>query len=224
MAYAVGDPDFGAHHSVSLGEVIDHRDPQWEVVYTFEPVQGQTVLEQIHIRPAKGKPTPRDGLSARLARDLVRPGYALEVHRAWLRLELEKTKMLHDVIVTDATGQFAEWIESKGWRPPTDEAGWSEVFRETAELIGKWQSIAYVPLDRTERLARTAQLYLEARAGGDRAPVQRVAALQERTPSSVRDDVHQARLEGLLTRTRGYGHAGGELTKRAIEVLQEAAS
>lgn len=207
---------------ISLGEVIDRRHPRWEVVYHLKPQDGETVLRDVVIRPTDNGATPADGLLARLARDLVRPGFALEAHRAFLTQEVKWTRHLADLVVKDAEGAFVAYMESKGLPVPHDAEGWRKLLEATDELAGAWQHVPVVPTDRIERLARTAQLYLEARSNGHRAPSRHVAELQDRKPAAVRDDIHEARLEGLLTRTRGYGHPGGQLTPRALALLTEA--
>lgn len=74
--------------------------------------------------------------------------------------------------------------------------------------------------DRLGRLAETAALYVKARAENAPAPNQRVATIQGRSGSKVRDDLRAARRAGLLTETPGRGRAGGTLTDKARAILR----
>jgi hypothetical protein len=217
-------------------------DPRWEVAYELAPVSGAAVIRSIHVRPAGDGEAPPDGLLARTARDLIRPGAALAFHRFALASALtwdtrELPKLVPDLVLYEAdddgddpsesrarrrAGRIVAMVEAKWPDMPHTAEDWRAYIDSTLSLVAEWQHVAVVPANRIERLARTAQLYVAAREDGHRAPVRRVAELQERIPASVRDDIHEARLEGLLTKTRGYGHAGGTLTPRARQVLREA--
>jgi CRP-like cAMP-binding protein len=70
------------------------------------------------------------------------------------------------------------------------------------------------------RLARIANYYVEASSRGSRTQNADVAKQLAMTPSQVRDAVHRARLQGLLSFTAKQGVAGGELTPKALELLR----
>jgi hypothetical protein len=74
------------------------------------------------------------------------------------------------------------------------------------------------------KLARIAGLYAEAlkrRSKRQNADVARQLGMKV---SQVRDAIHLARRKGLLSSTRKQGVPGGELTPRAVEMLQIAES
>jgi len=73
---------------------------------------------------------------------------------------------------------------------------------------------------RLRRLAALAAYYVEALNRGSRSPIVDVANKVDRDPKQVRDDLHAARREELLTPT-GRGTAGGELTTKAKALLKE---
>jgi hypothetical protein len=70
--------------------------------------------------------------------------------------------------------------------------------------------------------AAIAALYVDAHAAGSRRPVADVADQLPKPyeASFVRDALSKARARGLLERSAGQRHAGGELTARGMEVLQ----
>lgn len=69
--------------------------------------------------------------------------------------------------------------------------------------------------------ATVAAHYVEAIGGGSRTPIADVATKLGLDPEQVRDRVHAAREDGLLTRSSGRGRAGGSLTDAARSLLQE---
>jgi hypothetical protein len=75
---------------------------------------------------------------------------------------------------------------------------------------------------RLVRLARVALFYHLAVAEGDRRPNERVAAQFGLTASQVRDLVHEARYEGLLTASPGRGKAGGSIVLARYHEAMEA--
>jgi hypothetical protein len=69
------------------------------------------------------------------------------------------------------------------------------------------------------RLAQVAQLYVDALNRRSRRPNAEVAAQLKISVSAVRDAIHQAREQQLLSRPRQQGVMGGELTRKAPELL-----
>jgi hypothetical protein len=68
-------------------------------------------------------------------------------------------------------------------------------------------------------------MYVAALDGGSRHPVQDVARQlgQGHNATFVRDAIHRARERGLLTRAP-RGKADGELTEKALALLDEASA
>ena len=72
------------------------------------------------------------------------------------------------------------------------------------------------------RLARIAQRYVAALTRGSRTQNADVARQLRITNAQVRDAIHRARKQGLLSPTGKQGVPGGELTSRALEILERA--
>jgi hypothetical protein len=68
-------------------------------------------------------------------------------------------------------------------------------------------------------LAEIAQLYVGELERGSRKQHAEIAARLDLNVSQVRDAIHRARKENLLSSTRTQGTAGGELTPLALELL-----
>ena len=208
-------------HSIpALGLVVARPAPGWEVVYLLEPQAGEAVLREVRIRPI-GE-LPLGGLPARLARDIVRPGVALALHRDWLRDQWDDRDPALRVTLALLRGVAASEGRSLAGIPRPDTKGWKAVVDAIAGAVAAWASLpATVPTDRPRRLAETAGLYVRARQAGERAPNKTVAEWQGRSAQAVRDDIHEARQEGLLTKTKGFGYSGGSLTPTAVAILKE---
>jgi hypothetical protein len=74
--------------------------------------------------------------------------------------------------------------------------------------------------DRATRLAQVAVLYVSAASSGERSPVALVAERLGIARSSIRDQLHDARVMGLLDGS-SVGVARGSLTAKATELLEE---
>lgn len=74
--------------------------------------------------------------------------------------------------------------------------------------------------DRDLKLLPIAEAYVACLRRRSRRPTADCAQQMGLSGSQVRDAVHQARKQGLLTSSRGQGFAGGELTPRALALLQ----
>jgi hypothetical protein len=71
------------------------------------------------------------------------------------------------------------------------------------------------------RLALVAKLYVAALSRGSRTPIADVARqFRAKKASQVRDAIYLARRKGFLSATREQGVPGGELTPKAIELLE----
>jgi hypothetical protein len=74
---------------------------------------------------------------------------------------------------------------------------------------------------RTHRLLRVATRYVLACEAGDRSPVLTVAEQLGVPTTRIRDDLHRARVAGLLEPTAGRGQTGGSLTAKARAYLDQ---
>ena len=74
--------------------------------------------------------------------------------------------------------------------------------------------------DRATRLAQIAALYVSAASSGERSPVALVAEQLGIARSSIRDQLHDARVMGLLEGS-SVGVARGSLTEKATGLLEE---
>ena len=72
------------------------------------------------------------------------------------------------------------------------------------------------------KLALIARLYVQAQERGSRRQNAEVAQALGMRSSQVRDAIHRARRQGLLTATRKQGASGGELTPKAVVLLRQA--
>ena len=72
---------------------------------------------------------------------------------------------------------------------------------------------------RMRRLLRVAARYVLACEAGDRSPVLTVASQLGLPASRIRDDLHRARVAGLLEPAPGRGQTGGGLTAKAREYV-----
>ena len=94
-------------------------------------------------------------------------------------------------------------------------------------LPGEWSGVDQSTLrrqatgsDRLHAEAATAELYVKALKAESRTPVADVALTLRQEPEQVRDRLHRARRDGLLT-PAGRGRAGGTLTQAAFDLLRE---
>jgi hypothetical protein len=180
------------------GEIFD-REP-WRAVYELASGGGRAVISRVHLEPTDST-RPTLPLPAQLARELIKPGLALESGRYLLR----------------------EMIE--------DPEHSSTEQRIDAERLARWHGLdaAQLGIERRGKrqpdyfYAAIAALYVDARATGSRRPASDVADQLPRAYKSqfVRDALNKARKRGLLERSAGQRRAGGELTSRGLTVLQE---
>jgi hypothetical protein len=75
--------------------------------------------------------------------------------------------------------------------------------------------------ERTRRLLRVAVRYVLACQAGDRSPVLTVAEQLGVPATRIRDDLHRARVGGLLEPAAGRGQTGGGLTAKAREYIDK---
>lgn len=75
--------------------------------------------------------------------------------------------------------------------------------------------------ERTRRLLRVAVRYVLACQAGDRSPVLAVAEQLGVPATQIRDDLHRARVAGLLEPAAGRGQTGGGLTAKAREYIDK---
>jgi hypothetical protein len=75
--------------------------------------------------------------------------------------------------------------------------------------------------ERTRRLLSVAARYVLACEAGDRSPVLTVASQLGAPATRIRDDLHRARVAGLLEPAAGRGQTGGGLTAKAREYVDK---
>jgi hypothetical protein len=201
-----------------VGEITTPPDSQgWQVTYEIG-IQGyELVVMSVTERSLVG--IPAGGLTAKRARALLKPGLAVRefskaVREGKVTVPLSEADAL-ELVATASEGGEAWQATST---PEFDEyVAWLRdhpALRRSAEGA----------VDRRQRIARTAALYVDAVGRGLRAPRKHVATEQGRSDGAVRDDLHAARTETpqLLTEV-SKGHAGGRLTTEAVALLSEMA-
>ena len=169
----------------------------WRAVYELRADGGRVAISEIQLRPTT--PGELRRLPAQLARELLIPGRVLEIGRIGLL----------DVIVHENQAER----ESRQGRLP--EYHGLDPAQLRADRRGKRQPDYFY--------AVLAARYVEAHSTGSRRPVADVAAQlpAANTPPFVRDVLSKARARGLLERSAGQRRAGGALTPRGRQVLQD---
>lgn len=160
---------------------------------------------------------PGGGLTARRARELIRPGAAL---REFLRAA-DEGRLQGPV---DVRRKGTTWV-AKPIREYLEFRAWLKTLPAMRELVRRGPLAL---LTREQRKAQTAALYVQAIAAGNPAPRRRVAEAQGREEAAVRDDLHAARAESPPLLVGGAaGKIGGRLTddgRRIIEEMQQTAA
>ena len=201
------------------GLVIRDTSDGWRVVYRLEPQPGEHVLAEVSIRPL-GELRP-GGLPARRARELCTPGEAIKAHHeafaAWVADWPATGRQAH------LLDRLAEAYEAAGKLPKGFRAAWRARLEEQAGRQAGWHALAVpeLPAGRQQRLVFTFAQYRQALDARHHAPIKRVAELQSRQVAQVRDDIHDARVEGLATPVRGRGVSGGQLTAKGQAIGRE---
>lgn len=170
----------------------------WRAVYSIEFDEGRAAIAGVALEPTDPGEFPP--LAAALARELLKPGAALDIARRELRDMIEEGN-------PDADEQAA--------RERYFAAFHGLDVTQLAERRGKRQPDYFY--------AAIAALYVDAHTAGSRRPVADVADQLPppyKTPF-VRDALSKARERGLLERSAGQRHAGGQLTAAGMQVLEE---
>lgn len=193
-------------------------DDDWRATYSFEPQGSEIVIAAVEVRPRAS--VPRGGLTARILRQKLRPGMAVQDYRARLAEALDplSSEYRDGLAAVTITGATPAWYDDGlvHARKQLPASPWLPV-------IDKVSAVDASKRDRLGRLAETARRYVQARNQGHPAPNQRVAELQGRPIPHVRDDLYAARRLGLLSESPGKGRPGGDLTDKARAILAEAA-
>ena len=191
--------------------VAERVDAQWTAEYSLV-VQGDSlIVSEVRIYPSAydegarlgmtsdgyaipldGTAIPRGGITSRATR-LIRPPRAIRS------------------LLSDPQAVIMLGVGGGDWRAAAEKA--------TAMIENR-------SLPRRERLAVVAALYAHGIAEqGGRINARIADAFREagveRTASQVRDDVYAARSAGLLSEGGGHGRAAGELTDKALRILDE---
>jgi hypothetical protein len=108
---AAGRKLYDASPSISL--TLEIEDAPWRAIYTIDSHGGRTVISEIRFEPSDATASPAP-LPAQLARDLLRPGQALQEAEAALAMRF------HPVVLADWHGIDAAQlgIERRGKRRP----------------------------------------------------------------------------------------------------------
>ena len=148
-----------------------------------------------------------------LAMHLTPAGLSVREAKAYLTSGAVSPEAVAAAVTPLAAGELPGWND---WLHEQSErwTGWGAALDELGPGSRR------PPRDRLRRLAETAALYVSARAKNDPAPNQRVAEIQGRPATRVRDDLRAARRAELLTETPGRGRAGGTLMAKAREILE----
>jgi hypothetical protein len=170
----------------------------WRAVYSIEFDEGRAAIGGVALEPTD--PTEFPPLAAELARELLKPGGALSFARTAIRGMIEEG----DAAADERAARERYFAAFHG----LDIA-------QLTERRGKRQPDYFY--------ASIAALYVEAHTVGSRRPVADVA---DQLPTAykapfVRDALSKARERGLLERSAGQRHAGGELTAAGRQVLDE---
>jgi hypothetical protein len=215
--------------SVLIGQLVEDLGEDWQVIYRLA-IQGseQVIIAGLTVRPrdwrATGSKPPAGrgvtpgGLTARRLRSL-RPATTLRDFIEAARTDPGRFRRaggtadlrdLAELFGADAAAELGRKVDTYFFE-------WLELLRTIPAFDQR-----LVSPDRRIRLAQTAALYVQAQAGGHRAPRKRVAELQGRADASVRDDLYAARnaRPPLLTEAANKGKAGGVLTDAAVAILQ----
>lgn len=204
------DPFGGLSVAESLGE-------DWVASYRFLMQNGTPVLAELRIlrakeiRPDEMYPIRKDQGPDELERTL--PGGL-----TWSRIQRMRPRALleamlggweEDVRQTVGGTPFGDTVEVE-----VPGGGW-------ASLVNRWmRGDRSVPAERKHRLLLVAALYAMAVTQGRRRVNEEIGQHLGRKPTQVRDDIYAARVEGYLTQGSGRGRPSGELTAKAIEMIE----
>jgi hypothetical protein len=173
---------------------LHYETPDWEAIYEIRAVNGRPAIASIRVKP-RTEGTPPE-LPATLARELMRPGEAVQRAQAYMTDPL-----------TTASASVIPMMRAllDRYHDPTPRQGKRQPDRFYAGI---------------------AALYVEAVAAGSRRPVQDTARAlgPDYQPPFVRDALTRARRRGLLTRPKTPAKAGGELTALGCEALEDRPS
>jgi hypothetical protein len=181
----------------------DDADPDradgaaWRAVYSIASDDGRPWVVGVRLEPVDSASTVP--LSAQLARELLKPGAALDFAREGLR------DMLDHPNAAERAERERRLSVHHGLN--ADEL----LSRHRGKRRGDYF------------YARIAALYVDAHTAGSRRPVSDVAAALPATYEApfVRDAVSKARARGLLAAPPGARRAGGVLTDLGQKVLRE---
>jgi hypothetical protein len=207
---APGEPREG------LFDIAEDLPSGWVCTYRLANQDGQSVIAELSIHPS-GKDVPQGGLTTRILRR-VRLGAHLAAITATVRGWASggtprKDRTTH---IPAAPGRSAQ---------VRVVFGAEDLDRDTAEGLG----FSGPPRERRpgrpgrsdREFAELAEQYVDARGRGSTRPTADVARERGYDVAHIRDGIHEARERGLLTRPATKGRAGGELTPRARELLEQ---
>ena len=196
---------FTTHDPARDYVVLEVPDEDWTVAYLLTVQSGSLVVGEVRVYPTEpameAKPgewtrdpsrVPKGGVTGRRLRQVG----VTEYHRHTEQIIEELREKMDDEA-------FETLLAERGFRDHLVSTP------ATAEGLSK---------DRATRLAQIAALYVAAVSIGERSPVATVAEQLGMARPSVRDQLHDARVMGLLEGS-SVGVARGSLTAKARELL-----
>ncbi len=207
-------------------------DPDWVALYRFAWQDGGPVLAEVHVVPQEapggflGRDTPRgwdappgswrhflSGTFGHLGR-LPRGGLSARSLR-----RLKPRNALGDWFMDAREAILLGLHDHPGWKGASER-----MWQRHQERLGLAEPSEQRPEPRPLRLARIARLYSDGVAAGRGRLDVEIGQLLHRKPEHIRDDIHAARREGLLTEGPGRGRSGGTLTSKARGLLDDEAN
>ncbi len=186
--------------------VLEVPDEDWTVAYLLTVQSGSLVVAEVRVYPTEpameAKPgewsrdpsrVPEGGVTGRRLRKV-----GVTEHHSHTERILEE--------VQEAMGDeaFEAFMADRGLRN---------------DQVSTLTTTEGLSSDRATRLAQIAALYVSAASSGERSPVALVAEQLGIARSSIRDQLHDARVMGLLEGS-SLGVARGSLTAKATGLLE----
>ncbi len=199
-----------------LFDIAEGLPDGWVCTYRLANQDGQPVIAALSIRPS-GEDVPQGGLTTRILRR-VRLGEHLAgitaTVRGWASGGTPREdRTTHIPAAPNRSAQERVTFGAEDLdRDVAEGLGFSEPPRERRP--GR-------PGKSDREFAKLAVEYVEALDQPSTRPTADVAKKRGYDPAHIRDGIHEARERGLLTRPPTKGRAGGELTAKARQLLQQ---
>lgn len=190
------------------GPAVVERGNGVRAVYWLEAVGARIRVSRVEVIGEDGR-----GVSGRDLRSFS-PALALEMFEEDLRLALTDpgiAAIQQYMALMAIAHDDADWLTERRrqWQP-WDRAVTRLLRDDPPNGVSR----------RVARLLATSAAYVDALHAGDRSPNASVARRLDISTTRVTEDVRAARREGLLTAAPQRGVPGGELSERAIGLLE----